>query len=166
MIAIEFDHRLADHVRARRLYYARKSWFARGDKIAAIVLAVTGVASIAAAGATWWNVLFIGIAPLEWFHVLTAEPLVVRYTFARSPKFHEHTQLTFSAERIHYKTPSIDSTIEWNLFTDLVEDDQLFLLVYAAPRSYAVVPKRAFESEASQAEFRELARECITSSSA
>jgi hypothetical protein len=38
--------------------------------------------------------------------------------------------------------------------------------VYAAPRSYAVVPKRAFESEASQAEFRELARERITSSSA
>ena len=45
---------------------------------------------------------------------------------------------------------------------DLVEDDQLFLLVHAAPRSYTVVPKRAFESEASQAQFRER----ITSSSA
>jgi hypothetical protein len=161
MLAIEFDHRLDDHLRARRLYYTRKSWFARGDKVVAIALAVVGVASVATIGATWWNVLFLAIAPLEWFHVLTAEPLVVRYTFARSPKFHEHTQLTFTPEHIHYKTPTIDSTIDWKLFAGLVEDDELFLLLYAAPRSYAVVPKRAFASEAALAQFRELARERV-----
>jgi hypothetical protein len=166
VITIEFDHRLEEHLRAARLYYAKRSWFARGDKIAAVIFAVYGLAASALVGIRWWTVIWLVLAPLEWFNLLSIQPLVVRYVFKRSKKFHEHTTLSFSAEHIHYQTPSIDSTLAWSLFADIVEDDQLFVLPYKAPRSYAIVPKRAFASEADRAQFRELARRQIAQAAA
>ncbi len=166
MISIEFDHRLDEHQRARCLYYEKKSWFARADKVVAILLAVFGLVSVSLVGLRWWSVIWFVLAPLEWFNVLSIEPLTVRHVFKRSAKFQERTTLAFSEERIHYRTPSIDSTIDWSLFTGLIEDDALFLLLYNAPRRYAIVPKRAFASEEAIAEFRELARKKVAPVSA
>jgi hypothetical protein len=158
MVTAEFDHRLEEHLRAARVYYRARSWFARGDKVVASVMAVMGVALVAAVGLQWWAVIWLVVAPLEWFHLITIEPLTVRYVFKRSARFHEHTTLAFSEAHIHYKTPSIDSTLDWALFSGLIEDDELFLLPYKAPRAYAIIPKRAFDSEWARAEFRELAQ--------
>lgn len=155
MITIEFDHRLDEHLRADRLHYRKKSWFARGDKVVAIIMALFGLL-VTIAGVRW-GLVFVAVAPLEWFDVLSPRPLIARHVFKRSKKFHERTSLTFSEPRIHYRTPSIDSTLDWGLFSELVEDDALFLLLYRAPRAYAVIPKRAFATEAAQAEFRRLA---------
>jgi len=161
MLTVEFDHRLEEHLRAARLYYRARSWFARGDKYVAGIMAVMGVAMVVAVGLQWWAVIWLVIAPLEWFNLLSIEPLTVRYVFKRSPKFHEHTTLSFSEAHIHYKTPSIDSTIDWGLFSGLIEDDELFLLPYKSPRAYAIIPKRAFASEWARAEFRELVQKTV-----
>jgi hypothetical protein len=166
MVTVEFDHRLEEHLRARRVYYQARSRFARADKVVAIFLGLFGVASVVLAGVVWWTVIWFVVAPLEWFHLLSLEPLVVRYMFKRSAKFHERTMLAFSEDNVRYKTPSIDSTIDWSLFTGLIEDGELFLLPYQAPRTYALVPKRAFASEAAQAEFRELVRQKVTRAAA
>src|SRR5215475_2870568 len=156
MITVEFDHRLDEHQGARRLYYQKKSWFARVDKVVAILLAVFGLILMSVVGPRWWSIIWLVLAPLEWFNLLSIEPLTVRYMFKRSAKFQERTTLSFSEERIHYKTPLIDSTLDWNLFSGLIEDDALFLLLYRAPRSYAIIPKRAFATEEETAEFRRL----------
>lgn len=166
MITIEFDHRLDEHLRARRLYYRETSAFARADKVVAILLAVLGLVSVSLVGPRWWSVIWFVLAPLEWFDLLSIEPLVVRYMFKRSAKFQERTTLSFSEERIHYKTASIDSALAWSVFTGLVEDDELFLLPYRAPRTYAIVPKRAFASEEARAAFRALVRRHATPVSA
>jgi hypothetical protein len=158
MITIEFDHRLDEHQRAWRLYYRKKSWFARADKVVAVFLALLGVITVSLVGVRWWSIIWFVLAPLEWFNVLSIEPLMVRYMFKRTAKFQERTTISFSDERIHYKTPSIDSTLDWSLFTGLIENDELFLLPYKAPRSYAILPKRAFATEQAQAEFRALVR--------
>ncbi|MEZ4364146.1 MAG: YcxB family protein [Kofleriaceae bacterium] len=161
MISIEFDHRLDEHLRARRLYYRERSWLSRADKVVALLLLAFGVASVAVAGVQWWTLIWFALAPLEWFDLLSLEPLAVRYMFKRTAKFHERTTLSFSEEHVTYKTPSIDSTIDWRLFTGLLEDAELFLLPYEAPRTYAIVPKRAFPSEEARAEFRELVRKKV-----
>ncbi len=166
MITIEFDHRLDEHQRARRLHYKTKSWLARADKVVAISLVVFGVVLVWLVGPRWWSLVWFVLAPLEWFDLLSIEPLVVRYVFKRSARFQERTTLSFSEECIHYKTPSIDSTLDWSLFTGLIEDDELFLLPYKAPRTYAVIPKRSFASEEAKAEFRELVRRKVNQVSA
>jgi hypothetical protein len=165
-IQIEFDHRLGEHLRARRLFYRHRSWFAKADRVVAVLLALFGVTLIALAGLRWWTAIWLVIAPIEWFNLLSIEPLVVRYQFRRSPKFLAPTSLSFSREQIHYRTGSIDSTLRWDLFDGLLEDEELFLLVYRAPRSYAVIPRRAFASPAEQSDFRELARSALAASAA
>lgn len=166
MVTAAFDHRLDEHQRAHRLYYRQKSWFARADKVVAVLLVLVGVALVALHGVQWWTLIWFVLGPLEWFDVLSPAPLMVRYVFTRSPKFREPTTLTFTDERIHYKTASIESTLDWSIFAELVEDDALFLLLYKAPRSYAIIPKRAFASPEAIAAFRELVRHKLTLGSA
>ena len=166
MVTIEFDHHLDEHLKANRLYYKTKSWFARADKVVAIFLAVFGLVSLWLVGVRWWTVIWLVLAPFEWFNLVSIEPLMVRYVFKMSAKFQERTKLSFSDERVHYKTRSIDSTLDWSLFTGLLEDEELFLLPYKAPRTYAIIPKRAFSSEEAKCEFRELVRRKVTQVSA
>ena len=45
----------------------------------------------------------------------------MRYVFKRSTNFRERTTLSFSEERIHYRTHSVDSALDWSLFTGLIE---------------------------------------------
>ena len=56
--------------------------------------------------------------------------------------------------------------MDWSLFTELIEDDELFLLLYRAPRTYAIIPKRAFGCEEAESEFRELVRQKVPQGSA
>ena len=161
MIKIEFDHRLEEHRRARRLYYARQSVFSRIDKLVAILAVAYGLFALVAVGLVWWVPIPFVAAPLIWFNVLTIEPWVVRYVFRRSTQFHQHTTLTFDEDHIHYQTASIDSRVSWNLYRGVIEDDELFVLLYKAPRSFAIIPKRAFASEAERAAFRTLAQHKI-----
>ena len=153
MIAIEFEHRLAEHQRAQRLFFAGRL---RANTILAVLATAFGIVLLATAGLQWWTVVWLVPAPLNGLIRLILAPLAVRYMFRRMPKFHERTVLRFSEEHIDYKTASIDSTLAWSLFTELIEDEELFLLRYKAPRSYAVVPKRAFASQATIVEFRDL----------
>lgn len=153
MIAIEFDHRLADHQRAERLFFART---ARANTVLAVLMTTFGIVSIATLGIHWWTAAVLVPAPLVGLIRLILAPLAVRHMFRRTPKFHEHTVVTFGDERIHYRTPSIDTNLDWGVFAELIEDDQLFLLRYKAPRSYAVIPKRVFATPAAIDEFRDL----------
>lgn len=162
-VEIKFDHRIEEHLHARRLYYARRSKFAIVDRIVALVLLAVGIAGVIFVGVRWWTVIWLVLGPLEWFNLLTLEPLVVRFYFKRSPRFRGTTTLKFGEEAIRYQTASIDSTLGWDLFSGLLEDENVFLLLYAAPRQYAIVPKRAFSSSAEQTRFRDLATRKICS---
>jgi hypothetical protein len=64
MITVEFDHRLDEHQAARRVYYQKKPWFARVDKVVAILLAVFGLILVSLVGPRWWSIIWLVLAPL------------------------------------------------------------------------------------------------------
>ncbi len=156
-IAITVDHRVAEHVRAERLYYARRSRFATVDRVVGVLLVAFGLVSIALVGVRWWTVIWLVVGPLEFFNLLSIAPLVVRYRFARMPKFQQPSELVFGQEVVHYRTDDVKSELLWSTWTELLEDERLFLLVYG-PRAYALVPKRCFAGPAEIDEFRALAQ--------
>src|SRR5205085_1657113 len=86
MITIEFDHRLEEHLRAARLYHASRSWFSRADKVVAILVAAYGLFLLAGVGVRWWTVIWLVLAPVIWFNLLSIQPLIVRYVFKRLMK--------------------------------------------------------------------------------
>ncbi|MEP7028255.1 MAG: YcxB family protein [Candidatus Eisenbacteria bacterium] len=152
--SLTFDNLVDDHLAAERLYY-RSTLFAKLDKVVAILLLLVGATSTWAVGARWWTVLFLPVAILEWFNLLTIRPLMIRHWFRKNPKFRETYHLAFDAGGVGFRTASIDSHVAWDHYTKVLEDDRSFLLVYGSGM-YTVIPKRAFPNAAEAEEFRSL----------
>lgn len=153
-IAIRYDNELSEHLDAARLYYAGTR-LARVDKIVAVLLVGFGAFLVHAAGVQWWTLIWFPLAVLEWFNVLSLQPLQIRYTYRTNPKFRETYEVEFSDSGIRFKTENIDSTIAWDHYSQLLENERVFLLVYGR-HMYSVIPKRAFSSQGDMAEFREM----------
>jgi hypothetical protein len=152
-IAIEFDNTLTGHLAAERLYYSATFW-AKGDKVVAVLLVVGAGVLLAAGGPSWTALLFVA-AIAEWFNLLSPWRARAWYFFKRNPKFLETYRLTFSDSGIHFKTASIDSNIAWTHYNRVLEDERVMLLIYG-PRMYTVIPKRVFADSAQLEAFREL----------
>ncbi len=154
-MTIEFDNRFEDHLHAERVFYRSTFWW-KADKVAAVLLVVLGglwFVSISRA----WAFVFLPLAVLEWFNLLSLRPLVVRYTFHRNPKFRERYRITVSDDGLHFQTASIDSRVAWTHYSKILTSESVILLIYGT-RMYSVIPTRAFSSPAERAAFLELVR--------
>lgn len=152
-VTLDFQPEADDHVAAEKLYDRSSRW-AAADRVVALVLFAVGVLSTLAVGPRWWTLVWFPLALLEWFHLLSLRPFLVRRWFRQNPKFQEAYHLAFDDSGIRFKTQSIDSTLAWSQYTRVLEDPHVWLLVYG-PRMYTVLPKRAFTPESEQA-FRAL----------
>ncbi len=161
-IQIQFNHHVQEHVSASRLYYSKRSRWAQTDRVVAIAMIVLGIAWVSLAGVRWWTVIWFVLAPLEFFNLLSIDPLVVRWRFKGSPKFQEKNTLVFGEGEIQFQTPTIDARLRWEMYSELLENEQVFLLVYGK-QMYSVIPKRAFQNDAERTRFRELAGRKLTS---
>ena len=159
-ITLEFDNHLNDHLAAERLYYQSTFW-AKGDKVAAVVLLLLGVFGIAMVGIRWWTLVWFPLAIVEWFSWLDPYRFRVRFYLARNPKFLETYQLTFSDAGIHFKTKSIESDIAWTHYQRILENESVILLLYGT-WMYSVIPIRAFTNSVQLAAFRSLIGQKIT----
>lgn len=155
-IKIEFDPRVEEHVSASRLYYSKRSKWAKTDKVVALLLVVFGTALVILVGIQWWTVIWFPLAILEFFNLLSIDPLVVRWQFKATPKFNERNTLTFDDEGIHFQTSTIDARLRWDTYNEMFENNEVFLLIYGK-RMYSVIPKRAFKNEEEEDRFRQLA---------
>jgi YcxB-like protein len=159
--SISFDNLAAEHIAADRLYYQTTAW-AKMDKLMALLLVFAGLLLALGVGLRWWTVVPFLLAPLEWFNFFTLRPLVIRYWFKRNPKLQERYDFSFDDDGIHFLTNSIDARIKWDQYTDVLENDRLWLLVYGH-RLYSVIPKRAFADSTDVIRFKQLITEHIIS---
>jgi len=67
------------------------------------------------------------------------------YNFRITPKYTEEYNLTFSSSGITFKTPSIDSIIKWDVYSEIWESNDLYFLIQS-PRMYTLIPERVFGS--------------------
>ena len=160
-IRITFDNRVEDHIRASKLYYTT-TFFHKADKVVAVLLLLSGIFITLLIGIHWWSIIFILLPLIEWFNLLSVNGIRTRFWFRKNPKFLETYELTFDEERIHFITQSIDSDIEWTYYYQLLEDEQVFLLMYGQ-QQYSVFPKRAFADANEMDVFRELVHRKIAS---
>ena len=78
------------------------------------------------------------------------------YKFRSTSKYHEVYSLIFSNAGIKFKTPSIDSNLQWAIYSGIWESDDFYFLLQA-PLTYTLIPKRAFESAAAKQSFEKIA---------
>ena len=159
--ALQFDNRLSDHLHAERLFRSH-SFFAKIDKIVATGLVAFGIWAVISVGIRWWTILPFALAIVEWFDLLSIGPLQIWIAFRTNPKFKEKYSLTFSDERIHFKTNTVDSKLEWTHYKSFYESSRIILLVYGT-RMYSVIPKSAFRDEQEIGLFRNLLQKKVGS---
>ena len=159
-ITITIDHRVAEHVLADRLYYKATSRLVTVDRAVSVLLLLFGIYAVATAGLRWWTVIWFLLAPLEFFNLLSLDSGMVRYRFRNTPKFAQQMELTFTEESIHLKTPAIESDVKWEMYSNLVENEDLILLIYGK-RMYTVIPKRCFSGAEDLNSFRALATKSL-----
>lgn len=83
--------------------------------------------------------------------------VVPRQRFRSDPKFADEYFLQFSEDGILLKTPHVESLLQWNLYTEVLENEKFYLLVYGK-HMYSAIPKRVFTSAAQAARFDALLR--------
>jgi hypothetical protein len=90
--------------------------------------------------------IFIALA----FFATITEIMVYFYFPARSykkaEKYHKDFQLGFSSESIVFKTSSIDSTLQWDVYKELWENREFYFIVQPS-RLYTLIPKRVIAVE-------------------
>lgn len=80
-----------------------------------------------------------------------------RQRFRSDPRFRDEFFLEFADDAIIFKTPHIESRFDWSLYTGVLENDRLYVLIYGKGMISAI-PKRAFNSEAQETSFRDMLR--------
>ncbi|HKP72383.1 MAG TPA: YcxB family protein [Pyrinomonadaceae bacterium] len=82
---------------------------------------------------------------------------VARRCYRGDGKFREAMAVTLTDEHITVQSKNIDSKLGWKLYTDVLEGESCYVLVYGRDlRMMTVVPKRAFQSKRQHLAFREL----------
>lgn len=158
-ISIIFINELKDHIQAQRVLYS-KGIMAKLDKVVAALLFGFGVYYVAFVGLHWWTIIWFPLAVAEWFDLLSLSRWKTKIEFQRNPKFREEYHLTFSRENIHFKTASLDSTLQWTHYERLIESPDLFLLMYGKSL-YTLIPKWCFKSNEEINAFRVLVGQTI-----
>lgn len=77
------------------------------------------------------------------------------YKFKNVSKYQEKYHLAFTHDDIHFQTPSIDSRLKWNIYSEVWENDSFYYLIQI-PRVYTIIPKRVFEDSSIIHTFEEL----------
>ena len=116
--------------------------------------------TIDAVGAT---VLLLLLAPL--FLVALSHKILVgmpRRYFRGNENMREEFLLTFSHDGVWVRTSKIDSKLAWSLYTRVVENKSMYVIVYGKDaRMMTAVPKRVFRSAQEEIEFRNLLRQHV-----
>jgi hypothetical protein len=150
----------ADLIHAARAWEGRHWRVARSYVVSAALFACGSVVLILGAR-RWWGGVFVLIALLEAFNLLPAAVLRAMIEFRTNPKFREEFELTLTPESLHFRTPMIDSTLRWTLYSPFFETGKALILVYGT-RMYTVIPKRTLRNDAQLRELRELLSRAIT----
>jgi len=78
------------------------------------------------------------------------------FAFNRTAKYHEEYYLAFSEGGIEFRTPTVDSSLKWDIFTEFWESGDFYFMILTK-HTYTPIPKRAFENPALKQNFEEIA---------
>jgi hypothetical protein len=151
-MTITYQPTQSDLIHAARTWEGQH-WKASRYVVAAILISC-GIFLLISSG-LWWGALFVLVGLLETFNLLPSAIIKAIIEYRTNPKFSEEYQLTLSAENLHFRTTTIDSTLKWTIYTSFLETSKAFILVYGK-RMYTIIPKRALDNETKIHELREL----------
>ena len=161
-ISASFTYEPGEYARALRRVQMRRHR-ARFDSLVAIVLLGSGAYLWSTAGFSLWAAVLCSLAAL-FLAMLAFAVLVVPHLVERSQaKFRQPYALSFTADGIHFRTPTIDSQVPWSLYHSWSEDED-YLYLFHGKRDVTVLPIRALATAADHSALRDLVSHRIVAS--
>jgi len=154
-VELTFKYTQDEYVKADRKYLIASKTISKTN---IVILAIFLPASIFYLFFTSFSVpgiLFTSIGVVAAVIGCTLYFYIPSYKFKITPKYSEEYTLTFSDNGISFKTPSIDSTINWDMYSEIWEGKEFYYLIQS-PRMYALIPKRVFNSPDEMRMFEEI----------
>ncbi|MFN8458952.1 MAG: YcxB family protein [Anaerolineae bacterium] len=159
-LTLQFQYTEAEYVAAVRSFYNRKFH---------IPTYAVGVGIVLLAGFLFWLYSREPVILFGWsvFALIVLTPLIFYVItphthFRREANFCDTYWLRFSEEGLEFKTTHVNSQLDWQLYRQVWENRQFYLLFYGE-RLFTVIPKRVFADAAQETQFRELLQRKISS---
>jgi hypothetical protein len=157
-ITFRFTPTKEDWVRATRARYRRdlRTWLSLAS---AGCLLLMGLCSVALYGPGFSVVFLMAMVPIALWpaFALVIAPLSAGHQVEKNERLRGETMWQVDDHRILIKNRFAETVCDWGAFGKALETEQAYLLVDAVNKqAFQVVPKRAFDSPADEAAFREL----------
>ncbi|HJR06650.1 MAG TPA: YcxB family protein [Pyrinomonadaceae bacterium] len=162
MEAITVHYKLSEkeYLDAARLIFFPKPTELKVRAASACVLFPVGIFGLAlGAGFELLPALVIALAlmPLLVYLFCFHFAVIARRCYKGDRKFRDALTVTFSDEHITVQSKHIESKQSWELYTDVLEGETCYALIYGKDiRMASMIPKRAFRSKKQHMAFREL----------
>jgi len=155
-INLTFKYTQYEYVRAEQQYLIANRTIRKYDPIIAIIFLLFSTCYLFLSASSTFSIVFLAITLIVFMLGCFLYFYVPVLKFKQTSKYHEEYTLKFSRESIEFKTPSIDSVLKWNVYSELWESSDFYFLIQA-PRMYTLIPKRAFANPADKQAFEEIA---------
>lgn len=149
---LEYRISEGDFMAAYEAFWRSRKLGSKAELIWGAIAMALGVAFLLSAHRIGWAVVATGAA------LATLVPLryvLHRRAYRESPAFAGPTAVTFSDDIIEVVNPIGESQLKWSLYQSALESEDYFLPM-VSKRSFSIIPKRSFASEAEIDSFRTL----------
>lgn len=163
-IQLRFTYTEAEYLNAARLLMLRETRIVLRLTAMFVLLFVGGVLLAMLIPeftfSLWAISLIVALFVAAFFQRLMVA--VPRKYFRGNENMREEFVLTFSHDGVWVRTSKIDSKMAWSLYTRVLENDSIYVIVYGKDaRMMTAVPKRVFRSVQEEIEFRNLLRQHV-----
>lgn len=154
-IELKFQYTQSEYVRAERQYLIAAKILHKYDPVLAVLCLLIAMIYMLASAFSTLSVILFGIVILVVIMGCCLYFLMPILKYKNTSKFHEAYTLIFSEDAIYFKTDSIDSELQWNVYSQLWHNDNFYYLIQGV-RMYTLIPKRVFKDSDEQEAFEEL----------
>ncbi len=157
-ISFHFIPTKDDYIRGLRAFETSKTNFKRNMAKIGIFEALFVVAIFAGSlGDGPWPWLLVLIGPIILGYFWGILPLRMGRQIEKNERFTAETTWELGEDQIVIKNKFSETKMDWGSFQKVVETGDYYLLIYATSKNmFQFIPKRAFESQEQETNFREL----------
>lgn len=156
-VELKFQYTQSEYVQAERQYLIYNKTLHKYDIALAVVFLSVSAIYMPFSSFNIASVLIFGLVITITVLGCYLYFLMPILKFKQTKKYHEEYTLILSENTIHFKTPSIESEVKWNIYSMLWENHDFYYLIQA-PRVYALIPKRVFRDQNEKQVFEEFAQ--------
>jgi hypothetical protein len=151
-----FKYTQSEYVKAERQYLILNKTIRKHDPILVALFMLLSLGYIFLSSFSIFSIIILGIvliATALGSYLYFFKPV---FKFKYTEKYQEEYIMVFSKDIIKWITPSIESELKWDIYSELWESNDFYYLIQV-PRMYTLIPKRAFATQKDKQAFEEIA---------